>query len=394
MMPGRAAQTGSPPSGAADDASAFFIPIMQTPTLGAGLFPSPIGHTVSDDIRLPERIVPGADPGLLFEPAGPREKLFFNPKGTVADIVTCGGLCPGLNNVIRSLIFQLYHGYGVTGVFGFRGGYGGLDPSTGAFPVKLTPEYVDGIKRFGGTILGTSRGPVDIGKAVDHLIYRGINILFTVGGDGTQRGANELYQEACRRGHALSVVGIPKTIDHDVPFVSHTFGFQSAVAEAVRVIDCAHTEARSTQGGIGLVKLISRHAGFITAEASVASQDVNFVLVPEVPFIISPPAILRHQDPRGPALLHGDHAEHGGAANADETMQRHIQVQGVPKQFPGREIFQFAQRGKRLAHGPRSVLASVPHASAATIRKTTLDDSGSPPSFPRSTPSRAAPTFH
>ena len=223
---------------------------MQSPTLGEARFPSPIGHQVSDDIRIPERIVPGADPGLLFELAGPREKLFFNPKETMAGIVTCGGLCPGLNNVIRSLFFQLYYGYGVTEVFGFRGGYGGLDPSTGAFPLKLTPGYVDGIHRLGGTILGTSRGPVDVGKAVDHLIYRGIHILFTIGGDGTQRGANELYQEACRRGHALSVVGIPKTIDNDVPFVSHTFGFQSAVEEAVRVIDCAHTEAHSTQGGI------------------------------------------------------------------------------------------------------------------------------------------------
>jgi 6-phosphofructokinase 1 len=257
---------------------------METPSLGEARFASRLKHTVSDEIRLPERIESGGDPGLLFELAGPRGKLFFNPKETAAGIVTCGGLCPGLNNVIRSLFFELHYGYGVTEVFGFRGGYAGLDPARGAPPVKITPGFVDGIHRLGGTILGTSRGPVDIGRAVDHLVHRGIGILFTVGGDGTQRGANELYQEARRRGHPLSVVGVPKTIDNDVAFVSRTFGHVSAVEEAVRVLDCAHTEARSTPGGIGLVKLMGRHAGFITAGAAVASQDVNFALVPEVPF--------------------------------------------------------------------------------------------------------------
>ena len=143
---------------------------------------------------------------------------------------------------------------------------------------------MDDIHQKGGTILATSRGPVDIGRAVDNLIARGINILFTVGGDGTQRGANALYQEARRRGHPLSVVGIPKTIDNDVGFVSRTFGFSTAVDESARVLECAHTEARSVPGGIGLVKLMGRHAGFVTAGATIANQDVNFALVPEVPF--------------------------------------------------------------------------------------------------------------
>jgi len=125
---------------------------------------------------------------------------------------------------------------------------------------------------------------VNIGRAVDNLIARGVHILFTVGGDGTQRGAHDLYQEARKRGHALAVVGVPKTIDNDVGFVSRTFGFFSAVDEARRVIDCAHTEACSVPGGIGLVKLMGRHAGFITAGAVVASQDVNFALIPEVQF--------------------------------------------------------------------------------------------------------------
>jgi len=257
---------------------------MNTPTLGQTRFDSKLTHTISEDVRIPERIEVGAEPGLQFELAGPRAKLFFDPKKTRAGIVTCGGLCPGLNNVIRSLFLELHYGYGVSEVLGFRGGYGGLDPKCGVEPVKITPQFVDRIHQEGGTILGTSRGPVDIQRAVDNLIARKIDILFTIGGDGTQRGANDLYQLARKRGHALSVVGVPKTIDNDVGFVSRTFGFFSAVEEAKRVLDCAHTEARSVQGGIGLVKLMGRHAGFITAGAVVASQDVNFALIPEVPF--------------------------------------------------------------------------------------------------------------
>jgi 6-phosphofructokinase 1 len=257
---------------------------MNVPTLGEPRFDSKRSHTIADDVRIPERIEIGADPGLPFELAGPRAKLFFDAKKTRAGIVTCGGLCPGLNNVIRSLFLELYYGYGVHDVLGFRGGYSGLDPNCGVEPMKVTPQVVDDIHQKGGTILGSSRGPVDIARAVDNLIAREVNILFTVGGDGTQRGANDLYQEARRRGHALSVVGVPKTIDNDVGFVSRSFGFFSAIEEAARVLDCAHTEARSVRGGIGLVKLMGRHAGFVTAGAVVASQDVNFALIPEVPF--------------------------------------------------------------------------------------------------------------
>ena len=259
---------------------------MNTPTLGEPRFASNRSHTVSDSTRIPERIETGEEPGLQFELAGPRAKLFFDGKKTRAGIVTCGGLCPGLNNVIRSLVLELHYGYGVGEILGFRGGYTGLDPEAGAEPLALTPRVVDDIHRKGGTILGTSRGPVDTGRAVDNLIARGVDILFTLGGDGTQRGANDIYQEARRRGHALSVVGVPKTIDNDVAFVSRTFGFFSAVEEAVRVLDRAHTEARSVTGGIGLVKLMGRHAGFITAAATVANQDVNFALIPEVPFAL------------------------------------------------------------------------------------------------------------
>src|SRR4051794_89997 len=257
---------------------------MQTPILGEARFPSTQSHTVSDAIRIPERIEIGADPGLQFELAGPRAKLFFDGKKTRAGIVTCGGLCPGLNNVIRSLFLELHYGYGVLEVIGFRGGYQGLDSECELETVTITPKFIDGIHQEGGTILSSSRGPVDVGRAVENLIARKIDILFTVGGDGTQRGANDLYQEARKRGHALSVVGVPKTIDNDVGFVSHTFGFFSAVEEAARVLECAHTEAASVPGGIGLVKLMGRHAGFVTAGAVVANQDVNFALIPEVPF--------------------------------------------------------------------------------------------------------------
>jgi 6-phosphofructokinase 1 len=301
---------------------------MNAPTLGEARFPSKLSHTISDAVRVPERIEIGTEPGLQFELAGPREKLFFDAKNTRAGIVTCGGLCPGLNNVIRSLFLELHYGYGVAEVLGFRNGYQGLDPKSGVEPVKITPEFVDQIHQHGGTVLGSSRGPVDIGRAVDNLIARGVNIVFAIGGDGTQRGANDLYQEARKRGHALSVVGVPKTIDNDVGFVSRTFGFFSAVEEAKRVLDCAHTEARSVPGGIGVVKLMGRHAGFVTAGAVVASQDVNFALIPEVPFklegflavlkqrmVNKSHAVIAVAEGAGQHLLDADRAERDASGN-------------------------------------------------------------------------------
>src|SRR5215467_4656107 len=261
---------------------------MNIAVLGATRHRSPLKRWVNDSERVPATIVRTVDApptdGLLFELAGARENLFFNPPETRAGIVTCGGLCPGLNDVIRSLFFQMHHGYGVKEVLGFRWGYQGLDPEKAAEPLVLTHEVVDRIHLQAGTILGTSRGPVDKARAVDNLIRRRINILFTVGGDGTQRGAREFFAEAQRRGHALSVVGIPKTIDNDIPFVTRSFGFMTAVQEAAKVLQRAHTEARSVQTGLALVKVMGRPAGFLTAEATVASQDVNFTLIPEAPF--------------------------------------------------------------------------------------------------------------
>ncbi len=256
--------------------------------LGPARFASPIQHSVSDEARIPLHIVqtPGVTPPeeLLFEMAGPREKLFFDPQLTRAGIVTCGGLCPGMNTVIRSAFLEMHHIYGVKQVLGFRDGYQGLDPASGLEPTVLNPDLVDDIHKEGGTVLGTSRGPVDISRAVDNLIKRGVNILFVVGGDGTQRGGHKLFREAQKRGHALAVVGIPKTVDNDVPYVSRTFGYQTAVQEATRAITCAHTEVHSVQNGIALVKLMGRHAGFIATAATVSSQEVNFCLIPEIPF--------------------------------------------------------------------------------------------------------------
>jgi 6-phosphofructokinase 1 len=266
---------------------------MHITVLGEAKFDSPIGHSISDDLLIPEHIV--IDPAssvkeeLAFELAGPRSKLFFDSKHTRAGIVTCGGLCPGLNNVIRSLFLELYHTYGVKEVFGFRGGYQGLDPTKGKEPILLTPQFVSRIHKEGGTILGTSRGPVDIPVAVDNLMQRGINMIFTVGGDGTQRGGNALFQEAKKRGYPLAVVGVPKTIDNDVAFVARTFGYLTALSEASKVLDNAHNEARSVENGIALVKLMGRHAGFVAAGATVANQDVNFALLPELPFKLDGP---------------------------------------------------------------------------------------------------------
>jgi len=262
-------------------------------SLGRARFISPLARWVDDTTRVPEHIVRrGASaprPGYLFELAGPRKRLFFDGPHTRAAIVTCGGLCPGLNNVVRSLFLQLHHVYHVHDILGFRDGYRGLDPAHDRPPLTLTADLVDDIHREGGTILGTSRGPVDVHAAVDHLVHHRVTILFTVGGDGTQRGANEFYLEARKRGHTIAVVGVPKTIDNDILFVYRTFGYLTAVEQACKVIDCAHMEAHSVRNGISLVKLMGREAGFIAAGATVANQDVNFTLVPEMPFALDGP---------------------------------------------------------------------------------------------------------
>jgi 6-phosphofructokinase 1 len=219
-----------------------------------------------------------------FNPGGPREKLFFEPSEVTAGIVTCGGLCPGLNNVIRGLVLHLGRAYGVRRVLGFRNGFKGL--TDGSEPLRLDEQAVADINNRGGTILGTSRGNQDPAVAVDTLARLGVNILFVIGGDGSLRGGQKLADEAVRRGERIAVVGIPKTIDNDIPWIDRSFGFQTAFAQAAESIRAAHVEAFSTENGVGLVKLMGRHSGFIASHATLASHDVDFTLIPEVPFDI------------------------------------------------------------------------------------------------------------
>jgi len=219
---------------------------------------------------------------LSFEIAGPRRHLYFDPSQTTAAIVTCGGLCPGLNDVIRSLFITLHHTYGVKNILGIRYGFRGFIEQDSI--LKLTPEIVSEIKSLGGTILGSSRGPQKTEIIVDCLERQGVDVLFVIGGDGAMRGAQDIVAEIERRQLKISVIGLPKTIDNDLVYMDKSFGFETAFAEAVRVIRCAHSEAKGAYNGIGLVKLMGRESGFIAVHAALAAACVNFVLVPEIPF--------------------------------------------------------------------------------------------------------------
>ncbi len=223
---------------------------------------------------------------LSFEMAGPREKIYFDPSKLKCGIVTCGGLCPGLNDVIRAIVLGLFHHYGVKTVFGFRHGYEGLTYRHGHAPMELTPERVKDIHKMGGSILAASRGPQDVSEMVDNLERMNVGILFTVGGDGTLRGARAISEEIARRGLKIGVVGVPKTIDNDISYVQTSFGFDTAVSESRTAIESANTEALGVRNGIGLVKLMGREAGFIAAWATLANNDVNFCLVPEDTFTL------------------------------------------------------------------------------------------------------------
>jgi 6-phosphofructokinase 1 len=259
--------------------------------LGEGRIPSPmIGvKFVTDEARV---IYPTAIEELknYFQAGralpGPRERIFFDPAKLKCGIVTCGGLCPGLNDVIRAVVMSLYYQYGVHTIYGFRFGYEGLNLRQGHRPLDLTPDLVKNIHELGGTLLGSSRGPQDAGEMVDTLERLGIGILFTIGGDGTLRGASAIVREIARRGLKIGVIGIPKTIDNDISYIQQSFGFETAASEARRAIYAAHSEAVGAQNGIGLVKLMGRESGFIAAFAVLANSLVNFCLVPEVPFTL------------------------------------------------------------------------------------------------------------
>jgi len=221
-----------------------------------------------------------------FQKAGPRKNIFHDPAATRAGIVTCGGLCPGLNNVVKGLVNILYHDYGVKNIAGFRYGFQGLVPKYGHAPLELTPQSVDEIHKAGGTILGSSRGNQDSVAMADTLERLWVNVLFCIGGDGTLRGAGAIAGEIAKRKRPISVIGVPKTIDNDLRFVEKTFGFETAVHTASDIITSAHNEAGGANNGISIVKLMGRDSGFIAAAATLANSVVDFCLVPEISFTL------------------------------------------------------------------------------------------------------------
>jgi 6-phosphofructokinase 1 len=269
-------------------------------SLGESTVKSPIGlgydkgdgiyNYVKDDERIIydrslESFIKHRDEGSLplsFEKAGPREFIFFEPAKTKIGIVTCGGLCPGLNNVIRSIVMESYYRYSVEKIIGFQFGFEGLISSYKHPCIELKPENVDDIHLQGGSILGSSRGDQDISEMVNTLERNNINILFCIGGDGTLRAANLIYEEITRRGLNISIAGIPKTIDNDISFMEKSFGFETAFSKANSIIADAHNEAKGYYNGIMIIKLMGRDSGFIAASASLSMQEVNFVLVPEM----------------------------------------------------------------------------------------------------------------
>jgi 6-phosphofructokinase 1 len=221
---------------------------------------------------------------VSFEKAGPRETIFFEPAKTKVGIVTCGGLCPGLNNVIRSIVNELHYRYGINRVLGIKYGYEGLVSKFNHPVVDLTPQLVSNIHLIGGTILGSSRGNQDVGQMVDTLEIMNINVLFCIGGDGTMRGAHAIHQEIEKRKLKIAVAGIPKTIDNDLDLIQKSFGFETAFSIANDIVRNAHNEASGAHNGIALVKVMGRDSGFIAASAALSIQEVNFVLIPEITF--------------------------------------------------------------------------------------------------------------
>ena len=272
-------------------------------TLGEAKIPTPVKMSningdgladyVSDDDRILYSIDTVKDKNGNWVPknndtvelAGPRKFIYFNPAHVHAAICTCGGICPGLNNVIRAIVRCLWFRYGVRRITGIKYGYQGLLPTSMEAPIILNPDVVDEIQEKGGTILGSARGGgKQTGDIVDTLERMNVNIFFTIGGDGTLKGAQAIADEITRRGLKISVVGVPKTIDNDLAYIDTSFGFDTAVSMAVPVVRCAHVEAKNAINGIGLVKVMGRESGFIAAHTSLAQSDVNFCLIPECPF--------------------------------------------------------------------------------------------------------------
>ncbi len=238
-------------------------------------------HTSLESVK--ELILSGKEPPS-FEVAGPRSRIYFDPTKVKAAIVTCGGLCPGINDVIRAIVMALRYDYGVPGAYGVQYGFRGFIPEYGYPVIELTPEKVERIHEYGGTILGSSRGHQPIDGIVDALERMNVSILFIIGGDGTFRAGSKISEEIARRRLKIAVVAVPKTIDNDIYLVSKTFGFDTAVEMACQAIASAHTEAIGAPNCIGLVKVMGRNSGFIAAAATLARREVNFCLIPESDF--------------------------------------------------------------------------------------------------------------
>ncbi len=290
---------------------------------------------------------------LDFETAGPRRNIYFDPFRAKAAIVTCGGLCPGLNDVIRAIVMEAHHGYHMAGTLGIRYGLEGFIPRYRYRYMELTPDNVKEIHMFGGTILGCSRGPQDPGEIVDTLERSNICMLFIIGGDGTMRAGKTIYDEITARGLKIAVVGIPKTIDNDISFIPQSFGYETAVSKATEAIQCAHTEALGAPYGVGIVKLMGRESGFIAARSTLAMKEVNFVLIPEAPFALEGeggllPALEQRLKERGHAVIvvaegAGQHLLPGNNG-ADLSGNKKLGdigtflTQNIKEYFKGREI--------------------------------------------------------
>lgn len=348
-------------------------------TLGPATRPSPLDASREPFVDDAERILvsarlgdlrPGVEPPS-FELAGPRERIFHEPAALGCGIVTCGGLCPGLNNVVRSIVLRLWYAYGVRRILGFRYGYAGLVPRHEHVPLELTPDRVEPLHEQGGTRLGTSRGPQDVGEMIERLRELDIGLLFVLGGDGGLRGADVLHAEIARRGLPIGVIGIPKTIDNDLAWTARSFGFATAVEAASVVLKAAHVEARSAWNGIGLVKLMGRHAGYIAAHATLASADVNFCLVPEMPFRLDGDgglldAVARRLDAKHHAVIaaaEGAGQELCGASDGERDASGNVKLQDIGVLLRDRLERHFAERGTAVALryiDPSYIIRSLP----------------------------------
>jgi len=358
--------------------------------LGPAAIPSPLrvpSHDsfVRDDARLLVDPRNGAAGGGLaaptFEVAGPRDRLFFDPPGSRAAIATCGGISPGLNVVVRALVVELGERYGVGEILGVRHGYRGL-AGAGEW-TRLTPADVALVHHQGGSILGTSRGAPPVAEMVDALAGRGIDIFFAVGGDGTLRGALEIAEEIERRSLRIAVVGIPKTIDNDIPWVRRSFGFETAVEVAAEAIRGAHVEATSVRDGVGLVRLMGRNAGYLAATASLASGLVDFCLVPEIPFSLEGEhgllaLIERKLDERSFALVvvaEGAGQEHFAGLDLGSDASGNRKLGDIGRLLCERIESHFAGRGRRVALkylDPSYLVRSAPALTGDVLHATRL----------------------